>query len=77
VVGTPLFAPGVNDLGGRAPLDVVVGVDSLDVFMLTGLTLDIPGCSPPSRARLSPTMHALYGFIFHDVFTSRLRFSQL
>jgi hypothetical protein len=51
-----------DDLGGRAPLDVVVGVDSLDVFMLTGLTLDIPGCSPPSRARFSPTMHALYGF---------------
>jgi len=40
---------------GVPPLDVFVGVDSLDTFMLTGLTLDIPGCSPPKCwLRLEP-----------------------
>ena len=61
------------------PLDIVVGVDSLDAFMSTGLTQGIPGCSPPnffapvSSQVLSPTMHALYGLGFYDVFTTRLR----
>jgi hypothetical protein len=32
---------------GHALLDLVIVVDSLDAFMLTGLKLGSPGCSPP------------------------------
>jgi len=77
VVDASLFALGVNMMTweGVPPLDVVVGVDSLDVFMLTGLTLDIPGCSPPSRARFSllRCMHFMVSLPMM-VFTSHLRF---
>jgi hypothetical protein len=38
-----------DDIRGRALLDLVIVVDSLDAFMLTGLKLGIPGCSPPKK----------------------------
>jgi len=56
--------------------------------MLTGLMLDLSGCSPPiffarvsSRNVSVPYAHAFYGFFFHvfyDLFTfSQLRMSHL
>ncbi len=42
-----IFALWAMMFGGRALLDLDVGVDSLDAFMLTGLKLDLSGCSPP------------------------------
>lgn len=75
---------------GHALLDLVIVVDSLDAFMLTGLKLGSPGCSPPkfffflvSRARFSPypTAHRFCHFffpnVFHDLFTFSLRKSYL
>lgn len=73
---------GEYDFGGHALLDVAIGVDSPDVFVLTGLTLDLTGrvrrnvYSHRARFLLYPTMHAPYGFAFH-VFTTFLRFSQV
>jgi hypothetical protein len=74
--------------GGRALLDLVIGVDSLDAFMLTGLGNSI--CSPPrffwlaSGAWISPYpiahafIYLFFSHVFHDLFTfSQLRTSHL
>jgi hypothetical protein len=71
----------------------LVGVDSLDAFMLTGLKLGISGCSPPkffflpassSRAGFFPypTAHGFcfffFSHVFHDpLFTFSLRIFRL
>ncbi len=43
MVDRDVHPAGEYDIGGRALLDVVIGVDSLDVSVLTGLTLDLTG----------------------------------
>ncbi len=65
-----IFALWAMMFGGRALLDLDVGVDSLDAFMLTGLKLDLSGCSPPRFffcSRLEPgPLHILLRMHFCD-----------